>query len=881
MIDVSKSPGQEEENSQITPNEPTREEPSQDLHMEEDSTIPSQESIKNFNLSEEEPKQDTNPKPSRLVNLLRKAYDFVTPTPVKSNFMFENNTKAAVHNSNLFGVNNYDVIKTIEEQRDSELTPGCELRSSEVINPIFDLHLDGERLKKMNDSGIEYKFKEEYTQEEMNTDRIHGMTMGNNKSTLGKEEFIQKSYDKEVRRHWMIPILTASLASMLSVVCIKIGVATQFTISAMNEVIEKFRVTHDASQALPSGKSVNILCDEEEFADVRFGLTMKRFLIQLVQQRLVFPTLPILIGKFDLDSAYRRLFVKLSCALLCTTIIGPIAYLLLRLPFGSSPAAAEFSLFSEFICDVAQALLLDNSWNHNSFFPSITEGVSISDFDFPSNLPTLARPILITAPLLPTYFDCYIDDFIVLVVFTNLEAITRAFLAIPLVLECIFRPVSSDEPGERASILQRAKLLAEGTLRIKQKVLGWLINTHTLSVLLPPEKRDTILAMIRKFKNMFENGTAIDFEDRKELESLIGKLNNISVMFPNTSTLLNRLRHRHRVSAWPKPKKSDKNINKFFDKFEYDDFRLWEEITKTMTTVGRHVNTIIPSIPQLITVSDASLFGIAGYFILHDCIILWRFELPDELMGSLTLNLLEYIAQHLTLDFATEFIQHFHKDHFTNQSIGDSATAISWLRKTKFNQHTTPAHDFVTRTGAIHLLHNNISNLESHLHGEDNIISDSASRDFHCPIDLLCQGYLSDPSTKGMIPPKIITFKPNKERISSLLRSTADRLNLQEPQLFELNRSKFCTGLVGLSSSAELTCNITHTSDLEEAYTAWSATTSSLRLLTPGEWASSTARHLVPVESIKLKGFDKPSDLYARGSRMKDTSTLPDIQMAE
>lgn len=868
---------EEKEENSSPPLQPPSEKEEQDTKMETVEEI----SPNSFQDSIEKNSTLKRGKPSRLVSLLKAAFDFVTPTPAKSKFHFENNVKAAALNSNLFLNNNYDVIKTIQEQEDSDLLPGCELRDGSVVNPLFDLHLDGEKLRKMNEVGIEYKFKKEYSQDEMNSDREHGMTMGNNKSTIGKEEFINKSYDKEVRRHWMIPVLAASLASMAAVVCIKIGVATQHTISAIGEIIEKFRVTHDASQALPSGKSVNLLCDKDQMEEVRFGLAMKRFLIQLAQQRLAFPNLPILIGKFDLDSAYRRLFVKISFALLCTTIIGPIAYLLLRLPFGSSPAASEFSLFSEFICDMAQALLLDESWDHNTFFPTITEGVSIADFNFPSSAPALARPILISAPLLTAYFDCYIDDFIVLVVFTNMEIITRAFLAIPLVLECIFRPVASDEPGERATILQKAKLLAEGTLRIKQKVLGWLIDTHSLSILLPEEKRDTIFAMIDKFMKMYEEKSTIDFEDRKELESLIGKLNNISIMFPNTGTLLNRLRYRHKVSGWPKPKGKKKTTNKNFDEYDYEDLKLWKRITDTMTTVGRHVNTVIPSFPELITVSDASLFGIAGYFILHDCIILWRFELPDELKGLLTLNLLEYLAQHINIEFATDFIHHFHTHHFTNQSIGDSATAISWLRKTKFNPHTTPAHDFATRKGATHLLDNNISNLESHLHGDDNIISDSASRDFHCPIDLLCQGYLSDPSTKGMIPPAIITFTPKKEKICSLLQSTAALLKGKKLQHSKANRSKFCGGLVGLSSFEESTLDITHTSSLEEAFTAWSEKTSSLRLLTPGEWASSTDKHLVPVNSLKLKGFDKPSQEYARGSRMKDTQTHPDMPMED
>ena len=120
--------------------------------------------------------------------------DFVTPTPVKSKFHFENNKRAKALNSNIFVNNNNDVIKTIQEQERSDLLPGCELRDKSAINPLFNLHLDGEKLKEMNKIRIKYKykFKEEYSQEGMDSDRKHGLTMGNNKLTIGNEDFITK-----------------------------------------------------------------------------------------------------------------------------------------------------------------------------------------------------------------------------------------------------------------------------------------------------------------------------------------------------------------------------------------------------------------------------------------------------------------------------------------------------------------------------------------------------------------------------------------------------------------------------------------------------------------------------------------------------------------
>lgn len=85
--------------------------------------------------------------------------------------------------------------------------------------------------------GLKYPLDDDYDDIDMLKDRLQAPTLGNNKSTVGKEKFIKKNYDKEVRRHWMIPFLKRSLVDMLNVFCIKIGIASQFTIDENGNVI--------------------------------------------------------------------------------------------------------------------------------------------------------------------------------------------------------------------------------------------------------------------------------------------------------------------------------------------------------------------------------------------------------------------------------------------------------------------------------------------------------------------------------------------------------------------------------------------------------------------------------------------------------------------
>ena len=78
----------------------------------------------------------------------------------------------------------------------------------------------------------------------------------------------------------------------------------------------------------------------------------------------------IVMSKMDLDAAYRRIHVSWQAAVSCITIVQDLAYLLLRLPFGSSPAASEFSIFSDIAVDLTSEIADDPSWDPSSIHSS-------------------------------------------------------------------------------------------------------------------------------------------------------------------------------------------------------------------------------------------------------------------------------------------------------------------------------------------------------------------------------------------------------------------------------------------------------------------------------------------------------------------------------
>ena len=88
------------------------------------------------------------------------------------------------------------------------------------------------------------------------------------------------------------------------------------------------------------------------------------------------PTKRIRIGKTGLDAAYLRIHANATTALTCIAIVDELAFLYLRLPFGATPAPAEYKTISEAAIDLGNDLLQDESWDaydlnspHQSLLP--------------------------------------------------------------------------------------------------------------------------------------------------------------------------------------------------------------------------------------------------------------------------------------------------------------------------------------------------------------------------------------------------------------------------------------------------------------------------------------------------------------------------------
>ena len=166
---------------------------------------------------------------------------------------------------------------------------------------------------------------------------------GNHKSSQSvlNAAALNKAMSKEIDHGWALPLTIESLQDVKNAGVVPLGVSEQFSINEKGERYFKRRVTHDCSFPGSSGLSVNNRVQWESLQPCFHGFCLLRILHMISAMRSRWPTKQILIGKTELDAAYCRIHAHANTASKCIAIVDEIAFLCLRLPFGTTPAPAE------------------------------------------------------------------------------------------------------------------------------------------------------------------------------------------------------------------------------------------------------------------------------------------------------------------------------------------------------------------------------------------------------------------------------------------------------------------------------------------------------------------------------------------------------------
>ena len=637
------------------------------------------------------------------------------PPIQKSNWIFERTTRAAEHNSKLLQTFQYDTEKATQHTQNTVLSYGSEFRAVDTLQPLLIHHQHWPAIKEIITYGASYPLHPISEQDRL-SDITYMLERGNHKSALEEDnkQALDKAFTKEVRHHWAIPILPVSIPLIPGASVTPLGVATQWSINEKNDRIIKRRPTHDCTFPGPSGLSCNKRVIKEELDECRYGHALTRFITGIHAIRLHHPNKMIWMNKTDMDAAYRRIHANMQAAQTCITVIDDIAYLLGRLPFGSSPAPTKFSNVSDTIGDVAQDISLDKSWDPTTLQSSF-------DLDFKpiqedDNIQiTPADPLLMSLPDQDIITDNFIDDLFQACLDID-DNTSRIKHAIPLILEAFFREHHDEDASPRDPIINMVKHQAEGRLEESKIILGWTVNTRTFRLSLPKEKATD---WIHDIDTTLSSGHCTE----KQLETMIGRFNHTGFIVTIARYFLTRLRFRLKTHQ----KKRTRQTRIYMAPWDIKDLKLWKAMISSLSKIGISINNICTVLPSSIVCSDACEWGLGGYSRQGPA---WRWLIPLALQGKASINFLEFLAAIITIMLSitndTHTTSHPHILAFT-----DNSSALGWMHHSTFDPVNNPQHDDLARHLASFLFKHEATLFSQHIPGVQNVTADCLSRDFH------------------------------------------------------------------------------------------------------------------------------------------------------
>jgi hypothetical protein len=706
-----------------------------------------------------------------------------TPPPP---FLFRTDPAALKHNADLLKKYDYDLSKLLPDFQDTTVAYGAEFRPIEDLKIIFGRHPNFEFFEATVLNGMDYHFTTELTEDERMAELEAQMARGNHSSATSDLGGLNKMTGKDVTKGFSLPLPAEIVSEIKDGLVQPAGKVSQHTLTATGSRMLKDRLTHDLSFWITCWyASVNSRCDFDKYPPMIYGSCLIRTIHYIVALRAAFPNEKILISKFDFSDAYRRMAHAAKAAAQSILIVGQIAYIALRLSFGGAVNPAAWSCCSEMITDLSNELPLMTDWNprltHSPDQTEVLAPVYLDDSLFQKAM-SPARPLSVHIPVTALgRSDCFIDD-IIIVMIDRAEQIMRHSSAGPLAIHVAMRPNAGveKEPIPRRDTLSKDKLEAEGAPAESQIVLGWRINTRLLSLQLPLDK---FTAWSSDIVNILERADRV--VTRKELESLIGRLNHASYVIPLSRHFLSNLRSK--LVSKPRPKSRSKpgpsqeprtdpspipnpksetlpgttpdlrsdnrtviervtgkvvdlaakaaskanfrwNRNQTYRLGDEDmeDLKVWIRLLE-QALGGISLNGLTMRNPTMLSISDSCPFGLGGFTTNGSA---WRLKVrgSSPIYGDcVSNNVLEFLAMTITVWLTLlECKEQGLKDELI-LSLGDNTSAIGWMTRTG---HLTPssiyfeAANFIARKLATIMIESGNFLASQHLQGKKNMVAD-------------------------------------------------------------------------------------------------------------------------------------------------------------
>ncbi len=214
----------------------------------------------------------------------------------------------------------------------------------------------------------------------------------------------------------------------------------------------------------------------------------------------------------------------------------------------------------------------------------------------PDDIPLVpAKELSVALPLNENgYIDIYIDDNIDVTPDLG-DHLMRMNRAIPLAIRTLARPLDEDDILPRKDIILLKKFKAEGRLEEVKTVLGWIINTRTLTISLSDDK-------LRNWSADISMMISSKKAHHKILESTLGCLNHVACVSNPMQQFMGRvyqaLSRASALGGWTR--------------LSLEEVADLQTLSSFLSAAhrGLSLNNLIFHKPMLIYRSDASEFGI-------------------------------------------------------------------------------------------------------------------------------------------------------------------------------------------------------------------------------------------------------------------------------
>jgi hypothetical protein len=722
----------------------------------------------------------------------------------KPKVRFDISEEAAMHNYNLLKEADFDLERILNIPNYPSVTSyGSEFKSTNELESLFKFHPRWHSLKTILERGSAWKLSS-LSNEEQIQDLDGSLERGNHKSASTFSSFIEEALCKKIKKGWELIIPLDKAQEIPNLVLSPMGVANQLGVNESGVFVPKKRLTHDLSfPGLKSGQSVNSRSDEESLEPCMFGHALLRIIHSIIRMRQKYPDKIIWIRKEDVKSAYRRMHVNADTALQAAVQlrIENQDYLLisLRLPFGGSPCPSEFCLLSDMITDTVNDLMACKKWDpnllHSDYIKIIPAAIPL-----PNNIPfAQARALSVTCEEdVSCKSDVFVDDIITLGVDID-DNLSRIIAAPCTVMHAVaHRAIGNETFVPRQNFISEDKNEAEGAPEEVKITLGWELDSRRLLIKLPAHKYKAWSSQVESF--LTRKTANVD-----DLRSVLGRLENIAIIIPTFGHFLNNIRQLEIKASLTKK-------NQIINKRAHEDFKLAQKFLEKARK-GINMNLMTFREPNKIYINDASEHGLGG-FATHGRA--WAYIIPEKLRGRAHINLLEFLAQLVSIWI--DVIEKKIEPLDCLLGMGDNTASMGWLRRSNFrenDEHDTEwiAKQKVARKLGELVLESDTTVYRQWFRGADNDVADSLSRDSYFLSNTAHELFLQK-CAPTQVPHKF-KIRPVPKEICSFITSTLLLLPVQQHRLKQQKPSELAHLNVGLLSSLASALKTSTSRDLQ------------------------------------------------------------------